>query len=45
VSMTLIPGQATLAQLESIWRTGVAVTLHKSARSRVDAAHSVVTRQ
>jgi len=42
--MTLIPGQATLAQLESIWRAGVAVTLHKSARSRVDAAHSVVAK-
>ena len=42
--MTLTPGQATLAQLESIWRTGVAVTLHKSARSRVDAAHSVVAK-
>lgn len=37
---TLIPGAVTLAQLERIYRTGAAVTLHASARAGVDLAAS-----
>jgi histidine ammonia-lyase len=37
---TLIPGAVTLAQLERVYRTGVAVTLDPSARAGVDLAAS-----
>ena len=38
----LNPGQATLAQLERIWRTGAAVKLDASARAGIDAAAEMV---
>jgi len=44
LSVTLTPGRATLAQLENIWRSGSAATLHKDARPAVDAAHALVTK-
>jgi len=44
MSVTLTPGKATLAQLETIWRTGVAATLHKDARPAVEASFHLVAK-
>lgn len=42
--MTVIftPGETTLIQLENIWRSGEAVTLHDDARSQVEHAAKIV---
>ncbi len=42
--MTLIPGAATLAQLETLWRGGGTVRLDPAARSAVEAAAALVAR-
>ncbi len=42
-TLTLIPGTATLADLERIWREGAAVRLDPAARSGVEAAARMVT--
>jgi histidine ammonia-lyase len=42
VTLTLVPGQATLGQLEQIWRTGVAVVLDDSALPAIEAAAELV---
>ena len=42
MSFTLMPGATTLTELEAIWRTGGAVSLHASARAKVDAAAALV---
>jgi len=44
LSVTLTPGKTTLAQLESIWRSGDAATLHKDARPAVDASFARVAK-
>lgn len=44
MSVTLTPGRTTLAQLETIWRTGVEATLHKDVRPAVDAAFALVAK-
>jgi len=44
MSVTLTPGKVTLAQLETIWRTGVAATLHNEARAAVDASFQLVAK-
>lgn len=38
----LIPGQATLAQLETLWRDGLNARLNRVAKPRVDAAADLV---
>lgn len=43
-NVELIPGEATLAQLESIWRSGDAVTLHSSARPAIEKAAELVAK-
>jgi histidine ammonia-lyase len=40
--LTLIPGQATLSQLEQIWRSGDPVALDPSSRPAIDAAAELV---
>jgi len=40
--VTLSPGKATLAHLETIWRTGDAAKLHDSARAPVETAFKLV---
>ncbi|MFZ1814804.1 MAG: histidine ammonia-lyase [Rhizobiaceae bacterium] len=42
MSIELVPGQATLAQLEAIWRTTQPVRLSPSARPGIEAAASIV---
>ncbi len=42
MTLTLLPGQATLGQLEQIWRTGVAVVLDHSAMPGIEAAAALV---
>jgi len=42
MTVELIPGQATLAQLEHIWRSGKAVTLHDDARPQIERAAEMV---
>ena len=42
MTLTLVPGQATLGQLEQIWRTGVAVVLDDSALAGIEAAAELV---
>jgi len=42
MTLTLLPGQATLDQLEQIWRTGVAVVLDDSALPGIEAAADLV---
>lgn len=44
MTLTLIPGQATLSQLEQIWREGMAVALDESSRPAIDAAAELVRR-
>jgi len=44
MTITLVPGTATLDQLQAIWRDGVCVTLDPRARSAIDAAADVVRR-
>jgi len=44
MSDVLIPGAATLAQLEAIWRGELAVTLERSVRPAVEAAADLVRR-
>ena len=41
---TLMPGAATLAELEALWRDGGAVCLHESARPKIEAAAALVRR-
>ncbi len=36
--LILIPGETTLAQLERVWREGLAVRLHDSARPGIQAS-------
>ena len=42
MTIILTPGAATLAQLETIWRTGVAACLTDTARPAIDAAAELV---
>lgn len=42
MTVTLIPGMATLAQLERIWRSDQPVRLDQSARDKIDAAAALV---
>ncbi len=42
MTLTLTPGAATLAQLESIWRDGHPVTLDPAARPDIEAAAALV---
>lgn len=42
MTLTLIPGQATLSQLERIWREGSSVVLDESARPAIAAAAELV---
>lgn len=42
--MILIPGETTLAQLETVWRQGLAVRLHDSARPGILASAAQVQR-
>ncbi|WP_075997348.1 histidine ammonia-lyase [Salaquimonas pukyongi] len=42
MTVVLIPGEASLAQLETIWREGSAVRLDKGARPAVEAAAALV---
>lgn len=42
MTVELLPGQAKLAQLEHIWRSGEAVKLHESARPQVERAAEMV---
>ncbi|MDP2733448.1 MAG: aromatic amino acid lyase, partial [Hoeflea sp.] len=42
MTLTLFPGRATLAELEQIWRTGVAVQLDDSALPGIEAAAELV---
>ncbi|KJS21124.1 MAG: histidine ammonia-lyase, partial [Hoeflea sp. BRH_c9] len=42
MTLTLFPGQATLAELEQIWRTGAAVRLDDSALPGIEAAADLV---
>ena len=42
--MQLVPGKATLADLEAVYRQGLAVTLHPSARAGIDRARAVIAR-
>jgi len=44
MSIVLKPGQATLAQLEDIWRSGEAAKLHETARDNVELAFSLVAK-
>jgi len=44
LSLTLIPGKATLALLENIWRNSAAVVLHKDARASIDASSALVAK-
>ncbi|MEY5038998.1 MAG: hypothetical protein RL472_2104, partial [Pseudomonadota bacterium] len=38
----LVPGQATLAQLEHIWRKEAPAKLHPSARAGIDRAAGMI---
>jgi histidine ammonia-lyase len=40
--MQLVPGKATLADLEAVYRQGLAVVLHPSARAGIDQARAVI---
>ncbi|MDP5348663.1 MAG: aromatic amino acid lyase, partial [Paracoccaceae bacterium] len=42
MTVTLVPGAATLAQLEAIWRGQGAVTLDPAARADVDASAAII---
>ncbi|MGB5557531.1 MAG: histidine ammonia-lyase [Paracoccaceae bacterium] len=42
MTLTLIPGEANLQQLEAIWRGGDPVQLHPDARPRIEAAAALV---
>ncbi|MEM5494961.1 histidine ammonia-lyase [Hoeflea sp. AS16] len=42
MTLTLLPGQATLGQLEQIWRTGAAARLDDSALPAIEAAAELV---
>ncbi|MEQ8357073.1 MAG: histidine ammonia-lyase [Kiloniellaceae bacterium] len=42
MTITLTPGQTTLATLEDIWRSGAAVRLHDDARHGIEAAAALV---
>ncbi|VVT22508.1 histidine ammonia-lyase [Hoeflea sp. EC-HK425] len=42
MTLTLLPGQATLDQLEQIWRTGIAVVLDDNALPGIEAAAALV---
>lgn len=42
MTITLTPGAASLAQLETIWRSGIAARLVDSARPAIDAAADMV---
>ncbi|MCC0026802.1 MAG: histidine ammonia-lyase [Brucellaceae bacterium] len=42
MSMLLVPGKVTLAQLETIWRDGLAVRLDDGARADIDRAAGLV---
>lgn len=44
MTVELIPGQSTLAQLENIWRSGEAATLHADARPAVEKAAELVAK-
>jgi histidine ammonia-lyase len=44
VTFELKPGQATLAQLERIWRSGEAVSLHADARPQIEKAAQLVAK-
>jgi len=44
MTVELVPGQATLAQLEYIWRSGEAVKLHDDARPQVQRAAEMVAK-
>lgn len=44
MTLTLIPGQATLSQLEQIWREGTAVALAETAKPAIAAAAELVRR-
>ena len=44
MSVELTPGETTLSQLEIIWRTGSAATLHIDARRKVDLAFELVAK-
>jgi len=40
--MTLVPGSATLAQLETVWRAGAPVRLSETARPAIEKAAAIV---
>ncbi|MGR3585612.1 MAG: aromatic amino acid lyase, partial [Pseudooceanicola nanhaiensis] len=42
MTLTLTPGAATLAQLERLWREGLAAELDPAARPAIDAAAAMV---
>jgi len=42
VSVELVPGSASLAQLEHIWRSGETGFLHSDARKKIDTAAQLV---
>lgn len=42
--MQLVPGKATLADLEAVYRQGLAVTLHPAAQAGIDRARAVIAR-
>jgi len=42
VTVTLTPGEATLAQLQDIWAQGRAARLHPSSHDGIEAAHALV---
>jgi len=42
LTVRLMPGEATLAELENIWRSGEAVKLHEQTRQHIDKAAQVV---
>jgi histidine ammonia-lyase len=42
MTLTLIPGQATLTQLEEIWRSGVGICLDTKAHPQIEAAAKLV---
>ena len=44
MTIDLIPGQATLSQLEHLWRSGEAVRLHESARPQIERAAEMVAK-
>jgi histidine ammonia-lyase len=44
MTLTLMPGQATLPELEHIWRAGAPVRLHPSARAAVERSAGIVAK-